>query len=179
MWIWGRRFAKRVLCVVFTSWIVLSALFTISCKKQTNENPGLEPPVVDLVVDNSEEYSQHPAIMMTMGGVDVTLEVVKDPEERRQGLMYRDTLASNAGMLFVFPSNVYGPFWMKNTYIPLSIAFISSDCTIIDIQQMEPLDTVTKYMPSVPYRYAIEMNAGWFRENDVKVGYRITIPELP
>jgi hypothetical protein len=157
----------------------LLTIITTGCRGNSQDNLLLEPPDVELVAPGSEESPALPEVTVTMGNRGAVLEVVEDPEERRQGLMYRDSLASDAGMLFVFTTEVYGPFWMKNTYIPLSIAFISSDSVIIDIHQMEPLDTVTKHMPDEPYQYAVEMNEGWFTEHGVKVGDKVKIPQLP
>jgi uncharacterized membrane protein (UPF0127 family) len=126
-----------------------------------------------------QEIPQRPGqIQMTIGGAKVTLEVVEDPDTRAQGLMFRDSLAPNSGMLFVFPHDDIYPFWMKNTRIPLSIAFITSSGEIVGISRMQPFDTVTMHMPSWPFRYAIEMDSGWFRAHGVKEGDTIIIPEL-
>ena len=94
------------------------------------------------------------------------------PEQFQTGLMNRKSLPEMQGMLFDF--SLYGgsvniPFFMKNTYIPLSIAFISGDGAIIDIQDMEPL-TETLHYPSGAYRYALEVNQGWFQKYGITVG---------
>jgi uncharacterized membrane protein (UPF0127 family) len=84
--------------------------------------------------------------------------------------MYRKNLAPDSGMLFVFDATARHRFWMKNTLIPLSIAFLDTAGIITDIRDMQPLDTTTDYSPSVPVRYAIEMNSGWFNSRSILPG---------
>jgi uncharacterized membrane protein (UPF0127 family) len=107
----------------------------------------------------------------TASGEDVTLnvEVADTAEERGVGLMNRELLDEDAGMLFDFQGETQSGFWMRNTLIPLSIAFIDTAGTIIDIQDMQPLDE-TLHFASGPYRYAVEANQGWFARNGVEVG---------
>lgn len=105
---------------------------------------------------------------------EITLNVqVADTEwEIEKGLMFVESLPENEGMLFVFPGKVYGSFWMKNTFIPLSIAFIDSDGEILKILHMEPcleLDC-PPYDPNVFYHYALEVNVGWFEKHQIKEG---------
>jgi len=84
--------------------------------------------------------------------------------------MYRSSLAPDSGMLFVFDTVDYQRFWMKNTLIPLSIAFITRDSLITDIMEMAPLDTTTPCHSSKPVLYALEMNSGWFQSRGIKPG---------
>lgn len=108
--------------------------------------------------------------------VTVQAEIADTDEERKIGLMNRDSLCENCGMLFVYEENVTHGFWMKDTTIPLSIAFISEDGTIMDIQQMEP-ETRDTHKPEDPYRYALEVNQGFFQERNIEVGAVVDIPE--
>lgn len=105
---------------------------------------------------------------------ETTLRVlVADNEEKKEkGLMFVKKLPENVGMLFVFSEKVYGGFWMKNTLIPLSIAFLDTDGKILKILDMEPCKKkeCPTYDPGISYRYAIEMNFGWFRRNRIKEG---------
>jgi uncharacterized membrane protein (UPF0127 family) len=84
--------------------------------------------------------------------------------------MFRRSMAPDSGMLFVFDSNELQRFWMKNTLIPLSIAFITRDSFITDVLEMAPLDTTTPYASSKPARYALEMNSGWFQSHGIRPG---------
>lgn len=97
-------------------------------------------------------------------------EVVDTPEKQAQGLMFRPVLAPDSGMLFVFERDDTLRFWMKNTYIPLAIAFIDANRVITDILEMIPLDTQTIYASSKPVRYALEVNSGWFFSHRIGVG---------
>lgn len=105
----------------------------------------------------------------------VTVEVADTPQQRAQGLMYRRALEPDAGMLFIFPSDSRSGFWMRNTYIPLDIAYISADFTILEIRAGTPLDE-TVLTPAAPYRYVLEVNRGWFEARGLGVGARVIIP---
>lgn len=99
----------------------------------------------------------------------VFAEVARTPDERAQGLMYREELAEDAGMLFVFQDLEERAFWMQNTFIPLDIAYMDPSFRIIDIKPMEPEDE-TFVESSGPAQYALEVNRGWFEEHGVTVG---------
>ncbi|SOC43701.1 DUF192 domain-containing protein [Ureibacillus acetophenoni] len=102
----------------------------------------------------------------------LTVQVADTQEEREKGLMFVEQLPENEGMLFVFSRKVYGGFWMKNTLIPLSIAFLDSDGEILKILDMEPCkgNECPTYDPKLSYHYAIEVNLGWFNKNQIKEG---------
>jgi uncharacterized membrane protein (UPF0127 family) len=90
--------------------------------------------------------------------------------ERQRGLMFTESLPADEGMLFVFEREQILSFWMKNTPLPLSVAFIDRKGRIVEIRRMEPLDEDTLHTSRRPAMYALEMNAGWFQEHQVKVG---------
>uniref|UniRef100_A0A7V4FF18 DUF192 domain-containing protein n=1 Tax=candidate division WOR-3 bacterium TaxID=2052148 RepID=A0A7V4FF18_UNCW3 len=98
------------------------------------------------------------------------VEIANNPEERAIGLAFRKNLPLNEGMLFIFEKEGIYPFWMRNTFIPLDIAFISKDNIIIDIQRMIPLDDKRTYQPDKPFLYALEVNQGYFEEKGIKIG---------
>ena len=103
---------------------------------------------------------------------EIWVEVAKTPEERVYGLMGRKHLAENEGMFFVFETEDYHGFWMKDTLVPLSIAFFDKDGRIVWITDMKPL-TLDSHVPPKPILYALEMNKGWFTKNSIKVGDEI------
>jgi uncharacterized membrane protein (UPF0127 family) len=115
----------------------------------------------------------------TSGGVSIPLsvEIANTDEQREYGLMHRKSLDDGKGMLFVFERDQILSFWMKNTLIPLSIAFISADGRILEIHDMEPQDTRSIHS-SRSARYALEVPQGWFNRAGVSVGdvARIVIP---
>lgn len=103
----------------------------------------------------------------------VLVEVAKTQAQRRKGLQNRAYLKKNRGMLFIFKEEDFHTFWMKDTYIPLDIAFIDCNNTIVDIQQMIPLDTQIRYMPAKAAKYALEVNAGWMEENNIQINEKV------
>lgn len=104
----------------------------------------------------------------------VTVEIADTPELRERGLMHRDSLPPEHGMLFVYPRPRVLSFWMRNTRIPLDIAFLDGDGRILDIQRMEPFTDDLHESPA-PALYALEMAAGWFAEHGVEPGDRVRL----
>lgn len=113
-----------------------------------------------------------PAVTLTAGMHLIQAEVAGTPEQRSIGLMHRPTMGANEGMLFVFESESQQCFWMKNTLLPLSIAFLSDDGRVVNIEDMAP-QTLGGHCSSKPVRFALEMNQGWFAKRGVKAGSRI------
>ena len=119
-----------------------------------------------------------PIIKMEVDGHKLKAEVASTTEQRTRGLMYRRDLGTNAGMLFVYEEKEALSFWMKNTFIPLSIAFIADDGRVVHITDMAPQTLDTHRSPK-PVRYALEMNKGWFEEKNIVVGAHaeFTLPD--
>ena len=109
--------------------------------------------------------------------ITFNVEVAKTIEERRTGLMYRKKLLNNEGMLFIFPREKIIQLWMKNTYIPLDVIFISENKVIVDIKKnMEKLsETIVK--SKVKSRYALEFNAGLINKLDIEIGDKVLFNE--
>ncbi len=114
------------------------------------------------------------AIETDRGPVLLKVEIASTPEAWQRGLMYREHLPEDRGLLFLFPQATGSPFWMKNTLIPLSIAFADQNGKILRILDMEPCtkDPCPTYYPGVAYRQALEVNQGWFARHGVKEGDR-------
>lgn len=105
----------------------------------------------------------------------VTVELALTAEEQACGLSMRDTLADDHGMLFMHSTDRMMTFWMKDTRIPLSIAFLKSNGTILNMYEMKPMDSQARYRSRAPARYALEMPARWFSRHRVKPGDRVAI----
>lgn len=119
--------------------------------------------------------AQQPALPTTAlnAGIHVIqAEVAATPATRAQGLMLRKALAPGAGMLFLFDESATHCMWMKNTLIPLSVAFIDERGQIVNIADMQPLDE-TSHCASRPARYALETNQGWFKKRGIAAGATI------
>ena len=117
-----------------------------------------------------------PTATLTVDGHAVTVEVAATGPHRSRGLMYRDAMGDDAGMLFIYEGEAVRRFWMKDTRIPLSIAFANRSGEIVRIADMKPFDEASTSSLS-PAMYALEMNQGWFEAHGVERGDKIT--DLP
>lgn len=116
--------------------------------------------------------AQTPGLELSAGVHRIEAEVASTFAARAEGLMHRRQMAANRGMLFVFPQRAQHCMWMRNTLIPLSVAFLDDDGAIINIAEMQP-QTEVNHCASRPARFALEMNAGWFRQRNIGAGQKI------
>lgn len=158
---------KRIIYVFLCAGLIL---ISISCGNEPEAENGLPAGALGTLE----------TILFEIRGVPVEIEVAVTPQEQQQGLMYRDSMPENHGMLFVYPQPQYMSFWMKNTRIPLSIAFIREDGVISNIEDMEPqkgpLVPSERYVSRQKSLYALEMNQGWFDKHGVKEGDQLELP---
>ena len=131
-------------------------LIALSAQAQT---PGGQPPL--------------PSVQLQSGMYLVKAEVANDYSTRMQGLMMREKMAPNEGMLFVFPDRENQCMWMKNTLLPLSVAFIDEAGVILNIENMQP-QTENSHCSAAAARYALEMNLGWFKAKNIKAGSKFS-----
>ena len=127
------------------------------------------PPAAMSASPRDGATSRLPTITLHAGGQAIQAEVAATDETREKGLMFREKLAKNDGMLFVFGEVAYHAMWMRNTPLPLAVAFMDQSGKIVSIHEMEPF-TETTHQAAGPARYALEVNRGWFTTNKVKVG---------
>jgi uncharacterized membrane protein (UPF0127 family) len=130
--------------------------------------------LASVFVNSPGAWSKEPAtavsfITLNAGGQTIHAEVAATDETRQKGLMFRETMARNTGMLFVFPDVAYHAMWMRNTPLPLAVAFIDASGRIVSIHEMQPF-TETTHQAAGPARFALEMNSEWFRRNKVNTG---------
>jgi uncharacterized membrane protein (UPF0127 family) len=112
---------------------------------------------------------------ISIGKTKITVEIAENNQQHEQGLMFREKMGPDEGMLFIFDGEDTRSFWMKNTLIDLSIGFFSKDGVLIDIQEMKsgkgiPDTMLASYISAHPAKYALEMNKGWFDKKKVKLG---------
>jgi uncharacterized protein len=117
----------------------------------------------------SSALAQMPVVQLVAGMYLIRAEVANTFDTRATGLMFRKSLAPNEGMLFVFPEAEMECMWMKNTLIPLSVAFIDASGAIVSISEMQP-QTETTHCAARPAKYALEMNRGWFASKGLRAG---------
>jgi len=132
--------------------------------------------ILILFLTACEQTKKFPIVTLTINKHVFVVEVASTYAQRAKGLMFRKELKANEGMLFVFPDDQILSFYMKNTLIPLSIAFISSDGKITQIEDMKPLDETTIFSHS-PARYALEVPHGTFDKLSIEPGAVVNIPE--
>jgi uncharacterized membrane protein (UPF0127 family) len=116
-----------------------------------------------------------PVVQLSAGMHGIRAQVAATPEQRATGLMFRREMPPHEGMLFVFEQASVQCFWMKNTLLPLSIAFLADDGTVVNIADMQP-QSLDSHCSTKPVRYVLEMNQGWFAKRGVKAGFKLTGP---
>ena len=114
-----------------------------------------------------------PSITLGAGMYLIQAEVAQTPEQRSTGLMFRSAMGANEGMLFAFEEAGQQCFWMKNTLLPLSVAFVADDGSVVNIENMKP-QTLDSHCSSKPVRFVLEMNDGWFAKRGIKPGFKLT-----
>jgi uncharacterized membrane protein (UPF0127 family) len=114
-----------------------------------------------------------PAIALGAGMHIIKAELAQTPEQHEIGLMFRTAMGSNEGMLFAFDRPGQQCFWMKNTLIPLAVAFVADDGSVVNIDEMKP-QTLNSHCSSKPVRFVLEMNTGWFTKRGIKEGSKLS-----
>jgi hypothetical protein len=125
--------------------------------------------LIFLLVTSIAQSQNFLKIPLYINDKEIWVEVAKTPAERAKGLMGRKHLGQEEGMFFIFETEDYHAFWMKDTLIPLSIAFIDKSGRIVEIADMKPL-SLDSHSPPKPVLYTLEMKKGWFSMNGIKVG---------
>jgi uncharacterized protein len=126
-----------------------------------------------LVFAQEEPQMKLQRASLSIGMHRIDAQVAVQPMERQIGLMWRKSMPSHEGMLFVFEQPSQQCFWMKNTLIPLTAAFMDDDGTIVNLADMQP-QTTSPHCSAKPVRYVLEMNVGWFAKKKLKAGARIS-----
>ncbi|MBF5004524.1 DUF192 domain-containing protein [Diaphorobacter sp. NR2-3-3-1] len=114
-----------------------------------------------------------PRTSITAGMYLIDAQVAMTPREREIGLMFRKDMPAQEGMLFIFEQPATQCFWMKNTLLPLTAAFVADDGTIVNLADMKPM-TEDSHCSAKPVRYVLEMNVGWFDKRGIKAGTKLT-----
>ncbi len=168
------------LMLLFVSLLLLAGCGGEQGSAQEKEEPSPAPPETTqgTAAASSPEESSTLAIISSDGArTEVEVEIADESAEQQQGLSERTALAENSGMLFVFDQEQPRTFQMRETLIPLSIAFIDAAGIIVDIQDMQPLDQ-NVYPSAAPAQYALEVNQGFFAERGIQVGDEVELPNL-
>ncbi|MDO5666212.1 MAG: DUF192 domain-containing protein [Alcaligenaceae bacterium] len=132
----------------------------------------LAPDVIMAKTPNQEQITPLKLLPLRIGEASLLVEVADNNRSRQSGLMHRQFMAEHRGMLFVFEQAQPLCFWMRNTHIPLSIAYLDKDARIIEMFDMQPLDE-RSICSSAPALFALEVNQGWFERHHIKPGDRL------
>jgi uncharacterized membrane protein (UPF0127 family) len=124
---------------------------------------------------SSQAQPRLETITLQAGMQNIRAEVARTDRQMQTGMMFRREMGTHEGMLFVYDSPAIRCFWMKNTPLPLSIAFIADDGSIVDLADMEPLSE-RSHCSNKPVRFALEMNQGWFDKRRIGVGFKLKGP---
>ncbi len=147
--------------------VIFFAMIAVATCGSSDDRPPTELPTRTITVEGNGRSEK------------LIVELAITPAERQKGLMLRQALPEDAGMLFLFPADSTGGFWMKDTYVPLSIAYLAADGRILVIREGKPLDT-TLLNPGLSYRNVLEVNSGWFERHQLGVGDVVRLPsDLP
>ena len=142
-------------------------------KKSRVPLPALAVLLAALAAPPALAQSPRPATVQLTAGIHlITAEVADSDPSRTRGLMFRQNLPANHGMLFIFDRKSTHCMWMRNTLIPLSVAFIDDDGTIVNIENMQPHDD-SSHCARQPVRYALEMTQGWFAQKGIGPGAKL------
>lgn len=153
-----RHFAGHIPAPIATT---LAALAAVMLGLWTPASAAQEGPQLNL-----------PRVELTAGMHRIDAQVARANEERQTGLMHRKEMPQHEGMLFVFEQPATQCFWMKNTLLPLTAAFVADDGTIVNLADMKPL-ALDSHCSQKPVRYVLEMNRGWFAQKGIKAGFRL------
>ena len=128
--------------------------------------------VLGVSASAQEAPQELPSIRINAGIHNITAQLAQTPQQREIGLMFRTSMGPNDGMLFAFEQAGQQCFWMKNTLIPLAIAFIADDGSVVNIASMKP-QTLDGHCSDSPVRFVLEMNEGWFAKRGIKAGSKL------
>jgi hypothetical protein len=135
----------------------------------------LVPTAVPTAIWAQGQPQNLPTVTLHAGMHNIRAQVATTPDQHQIGLMYRKEMASHEGMLFIFDHATPQCFWMRNTLLPLTIAFVRDDGVITNLDDMKPM-TEDSHCSSEPVRYVLEMNVGWFAKRGFKAGTRLSGP---
>ncbi len=156
--------------------LLLSVLLFVGCGNRSQASKPQEKPAQPQSTKGDVTF---PRKDIYVGGKKINVEIADTVDRRTRGLMFRTSMPENEGMLFIFEQSEPLGFWMRNTKIPLAIAFITTDLTIINIEEMVPASDIDQdppqYYSKGPALYALEMNKGWFDRNKFKAGAKIKL----
>jgi uncharacterized membrane protein (UPF0127 family) len=163
---------------VFLSVIALGA-GVFGCRPSATSAPPVAGTNSPAPKPQGTPQAKLPTIKLNVGGKAMVSEIAADDRTRQMGMMFRAGMGENDGMIFVFPFPYQAAFWMRNTTVPLSAAYIDSRGVILEIHKLEPLNESSVRASTDQVQYVLETPQGWFEKNDVKVGAVVSTEHGP
>ena len=154
--------------LLFLLHLIIAGLLLSACKDEVNPAPA----------STEARASADTWLPLTVGDKKIDAQLAITTQEKRLGLMHRESMKPDNGMLFIFTEPDQMSFWMKNTRIPLDIAYITPDGVIREIYQMQPFDTSSIVSHRHDIQLALEMNQDWFAKNSIDAGDKLNMDEL-
>lgn len=145
---------------------MLAGLVVVGCDKPGNASP----PPSSAKEPAGQPQPRLPTVKLWLGAQELTTEVARSASEVETGMMWRTSMAESEGMLFVFAEAHQASFWMKNTLVPLSCAYIDANGIILEIHDMKPRDLTPIKAATDKVQFVLEVNQGWFKRNNVNPG---------
>ncbi len=161
--------------LLITGATITAGVFVAGCNKPSATIPT--PPVGFAIPTQGQP--KLPTIKLWLGAQEMITEMALTLLQEETGMMFRTNMAENEGMIFVFPVPQRASFWMKNTLLPLSAAYIAPNGTILEIHDLQPQDTNSVVASSDNVQYVLETPQGWFKRHDVKEGTLVTTDKGP
>jgi uncharacterized protein len=172
----GARF-RHVFPMLYCRAISLGLLlFLAGCGESVSSPKTTPPPAPPTPVAEPKQKAlpKQPTLKLRMGTNEISAEILIRDADRQMGMMFRDSLGESEGMLFVFEAPHQAGFWMKNTKVPLTAAYIDPDGVIVELHDLEPHNTNTVLAQSDRIQYVLEMNRDWFKRNGIGPGVLIS-----
>jgi uncharacterized membrane protein (UPF0127 family) len=154
--------------LIYANVIFFFVVFFLPCCKESERDKQLSP-----AGKNEKIFFD-----FKIAEVPIKIEVAATPEERAKGLMFRESMATNEGMLFIFEEGTSQRFWMKNTRIPLDIGYISSSGVLLEIHKAKPHDTSGVPSRSNDIKFVLELNEGAYKRSGISIGTRISLKKI-
>jgi len=161
---------RRTLLALPTAALLLAT----ACSQQQAAEPKAAAPTVAITnAPSGKPQARLATLKLWLGKEELIAEIARTPIQIQTGMMFRTNMAENEAMLFILPVQQRASFWMKNTLLPLSCAYIDSEGTILELKDMKPLDETPLVASSDLVQYVLEVNQGWFKRHNVEPGMKI------
>ncbi len=150
--------------------ILASVWIVLGCSQSTSVPSSATASKVEAAEAVNQPQPKLPTLKLWIGAQEMVTEIARAPAEHERGMMFRKQMGEQEGMIFIFPQPKRTAFWMKNTLVPLTAAYIGSDGVVLELHDLKPLDETPAVAASDKVRYVLEVPQGWFVRHKLGVG---------